>query len=760
METTSSNSSEKIVVIGGGISGLAASALLAKNGWDVTLLEKNPTLGGRARTLDLGDFHFDMGPSWYMMPEVFDRFFEIFGKKTSDYYQLARLDPRYQVFFDEELSYILADDIDQNASSFGEIEKGADLKLKEYLKESKKTYEDFTKNLVFEDPWNFKVLLNTENLIALLTLIPKFRLFSSWHSYISRYFKDDRLQKILTFPAVFLGGSPYNTPALFSILNWADFGQGVWYPIGGMGKVVLALERLAIEKGVKIVNSASVKSIEVSNGRVTGVLTSDSHYQAEKVIAATDIPYVQSTLIPKEYRRDIENYWKEKSIGISAVLVYLGLNKRVTNAVHHSLYFSKDWKKNFDQILEKKILPDDPSFYISIRTATDSTIAPPESEEIFVLVPLGARTDYDPSDINSFVDKVISKVEKLLKTNFLENIVVKEVFTPKNFESDYNAYHGTALGLSHTLGQSLWFRERTRDSKIKGLFYAGQYTNPGVGVPMALISAQIVAKEIGEAFNQNDLIFKKGSVTYYYSSLFFTGQIKKDVFAFYAYVRLVDDYIDSASPDLRRFEETCKDTVACWEGKRVDNRIVSSFCEMAKRCGFEWAWVEAFWQAMRSDISKKNYANIEELYEYMYGSAEVIGFMMASILSLPNESYASAAMLGRSMQYLNFIRDVKEDMALGRNYLGYSHEDISDPEKWKIFIRGNLARYEKIQNQAEEGYRYIPKKYLISIKTAADMYLWTAKRIYEDPSVVLQKKIKPSVFRILYQIIKNAVVLK
>jgi len=760
MTNATQNNLEKIIVIGGGISGLAAAALLAKAGWNVTLLEKNSTLGGRARTLDISGFHFDMGPSWYLMPEVFERFFEIFNKKTSDYYHLQKLDPRYQVFFDDDSKYIFTDNLTQNNALFEDIEKGAGIKLGEYLAETKEVYQDFTKRLMFEDPWNFKILLNPSNLLTLLTLIPRFRLFFSWHRYVTSFFHDHRLQKILTFPAVFLGGSPYNTPALYSILNWADFGRGVWYPIGGLGKVVSALENLAKEKGVKIVTSADVSSIQVSNGEVIGVMVKEHFYPASKVVAATDIPYVQTKLLPKSYSRRFEKSWQKKSLGISAVLIYLGVNKKIRHKVHHSLYFGQDWEKSFDQIIKKKVLPEDPSFYISIRTATDPSIAPQGCEEIFVLVPIGARTDYDSQKLSLFTDQVIDKMEKLLKISIKDSIVVKQLYTPTNFESDYHAYQGAALGLAHTLKQSLWFRPRNVDDQIRGLYYAGQYTNPGVGVPMALISAQIVAKAIGMTPNQNASIFKKGSVTYYYSSLFFTGQIKQDVFTFYAYVRVIDDFVDAVVPELGPFESMWEDTLTCWAGKSVQNKIVNNFIELAKRKRFEWKWIEAFWIAMRSDLTKKKYLNMTELYTYTYGSAEVIGLMMARILGLSEQSFETAALMGRSMQYLNFIRDVKEDDDLGRNYLGYEPEDVKSPVKWNFFIREHLDRLALLQQQAEKGYHFIPKKNLIPIKTAVDLYLWTAKRIYEDPSVVWKKKIKPSVFRVLYYIIKNTVILR
>lgn len=751
---------KKAVVIGGGLSGLATAALLGRNGFDVTLIEKNKTLGGRARVFREKGFSFDMGPSWYLMPEVFEQFFALFGKKSSDYYKLIRLNPRYQTIFSDGEKVVLADDIRQNIKWFEEQEKGAGKKLELFLSRMEKIYNTATKQLMYEDVWNPKTWIKKDNITSIFGILGNLQFWQSWDREVARYFKSEKLRQVLEFSAVFLGGSPFNTPALYAILTWADFGKGVWYPEGGMIKVVEALEKLAEENGVKIRTGVEAIEIVVDNKKVAGVKTTDQYLPADVVVGATDLPHVELKLLSPEYRTWGHKYWKKKTMGISALLIYLGINKRIPNLIHHTIYVSNDWQKNFDEVLNEKVLPEDPSFYVSVRSATDRGIVPKDCEEIVVLVPLGPRS-YKKTELGKYSDKIIKKLEKVLDRSLVESIVVKKIFTPNDFREDYNAYEGTALGLAHTLGQSLWLRPGNESRKVGGLYYAGQYTNPGVGVPMALISAQIVANLVEqktEIESDSNQIFKSGSTTYYYSSLFFGGQVKKDVFSLYAYVRVIDDLVDRTHPMLLELEKNWQDTLKVWRGEKISNKVVENFVELAKRKKFEWEWVEAFWIAMRSDLSKKKYNSYQELEKYMYGSAEVIGFMMAKILDLPSKAMKAAALQGKAMQFVNFIRDVREDEEWGRNYLGYTIGQKKDPEIWKTYVQEQIKKFWQLQEEAERGYRYITKKHLIPIKTAAEMYKWTAQQIYQDPALVWKKKLKPHRVRVLFHAIKNSVI--
>ncbi|MBD3250046.1 MAG: phytoene desaturase [Candidatus Pacebacteria bacterium] len=872
--------SKRVVVIGGGFSGLASAALLAKQGYQVTLLEKNEQLGGRARVLKTKGFSFDMGPSWYLMPEVFTDFFALFNKKPEDYYQLVRLDPRYQVFFGNQKkldtskslakttesnlkiddsvnanqkcnssrstnhnlnskleldsipselstrsnpsktdinsslcssyypslgsspsntnqltsntqlsSVILDDNLEQNKFWFEEQETGAGQKLERFLDKMKQIYELSTQELMYADLNYWRTWIKPTNWLVVSKLLVKFKFWQSWAREVGRYFSNPKLKKVLGFPAVFLGGSPFNTPALYSILAWADFGQGVWYPLGGMGQLVKSLADLAKEQGVKIITNQEVSGLEIQDGQIKAVYTRDHRIEADLIVGAADLPWLETNLIPTDNQSYDLNYWQQRTMSISALLLYLGLDKKVKNLVHHNIYFADDWETNFNQIFEQKKLPDDPSLYISVRTATDQSIAPPGSEELFVLVPLGAGGDYKPEQLEQYAQRIIARVEQLAGESLEPHLVVKKLFTPQDFARDYNAFQGTALGLAHTLDQSLWFRPNNRSRKIKNLYYAGQYTNPGVGVPMALISAQITAEMIkrdyptdGDFVNKkkigsksqlenqdqlNNQVFKQGSTTYYYSSLFFRGQVKADVFSLYAYVRIIDDLVDVSIPKKEEFEQLWQLTKKWWnqdlelsnlleQAKTDHQRITASFIELAKRRKFDWQWIEAFWQSMSQDIDKKFYHSQQELFDYIYGSAEVIGLMMAQILELPAEAAESAQMQGRAMQFINFVRDVEEDQELGRNYLGYSQETKQDPTRWAEFVRGLVNQYRQMQQLAEEGYDLIPRRYLVPIKTAAEIYSWTADQIERDPSIVWEKKVKPSKLRVIGLILKNS----
>lgn len=745
----------QVVVIGGGFSGLASAILLAKQGWQVTVLEKNATLGGRARVFHKKGFSFDMGPSWYMMPEVFDRFFAQCGRETRDFYEIVRLDPRYRVFFEGESSVTLKDEIAQNQAEFENIERGAGQRLGRFLSEMQRLYMTATQQLMYQNVWNPQTWISFQNLRAIMTVFTTLRLWETWQRQVQRRFADHKLQKILSFPAVFLGGSPFNTPSLYSLLAWSDFGTGIWYPKGGMIEVVKALETLALDYGVKILTNQEATSIEVADGQVTGVKTKTQHFPTRIVVGATDIPWLETQLLPREYQTYPAEYWNSKTLGISALMIYIGVNTRYRKLAHHNLYFTRDWQQNFQEIFTNQSLPTDPSFYISVRSVTDRSIVPKDSEEVVILVPLGSRADYDEKELDQFTQKVIRKAEKVLDISLTDHRVVKEVFTPKDFLEQYHAFRGTALGLAHTFRQSLWLRPHNRSRKVKGLFYAGQYTNPGVGVPMALVSAQLVAKMVGSAPNQSERIFKNGSTTYYYSSLVFRGQVKDDVFNLYAYVRVVDDFVDRLDPQIQEFEHLWQETQAAWKGSPITNEIVRQFIELAKRRKFEWKWIQAFWKAMRSDLTKKNYKNFSELEGYMYGSAEVIGLMMAKILDLPPIAMTAAAQQGKAMQFVNFIRDVTEDTSLGRNYLGYGKSIANNPEQWACFIRSQIDIYQTLQRQAETGYQYIPRRYRIPIKTAANIYEWTAQQIYQNPGLVWKRKVKPSKWRVFLYLVKN-----
>lgn len=747
------HSSSDAIVIGGGISGLATASLLASRGWRVRLFEKQPVLGGRAAVLKKDGFSFDMGPSWYLMPEVFESFFQLFGKSSSDYYDLIRLDPRYRVYFSDGSVVTLNDSLEQNKEVFDAMIPGSGSNLIAYLEQKRQVYESVVR-LIWQNIFSWKFFLNAKNIRDIGTFLRAFSL-KSWHDEAYAYFRDDRLAKIMTFPSVFLGGSPYATPSFYSILSWADFGQGVWYPKGGIGMIISSLEQLARSFGVEIHTGEEAKHIHVKDGRVSGVSVGDRVYDASVVVGACDLHHLETQLLPKDYQSWDEQWWRKKTIGISALLVYLGIQKRLKHFVHHTLYFSSDWKNNFSDIFDRRSIPSDPSFYVSARSVTDRSIVPKDADELFLLIPLGARGDYASSELAALADAVIEKIESFSGESFSRHIRVKELFGPDQFQERYHAYGGTALGFAHTWTQSLWLRPRNKSKKVHGLYYAGQYVQPGVGVPMTLISAKLVADQIGSPASNKQGIFQRGSVTYYYSSIFFRGQVKEDVFALYAYVRTVDDLIDCPTPDTDAFESLWKETRLCWKSGTTEHQTVREFIALAKRKTFDWKWIEAFWKSMRSDLTKRSYMKFSELESYMYGSAEVVGLMMARILDLPESANETARLQGKAMQYVNFIRDVAEDERLGRNYLGYTEEMRRDPKRWSAFLRAHIEKYKHIQRQAEKGFAFIPKQYRPPIQAAAALYEKTADAIYADPMIVWKKKVKPAKIRVVAEVLRQ-----
>lgn len=481
---------KNIIVIGGGIGGLASAALLAKDGYQVTLIEKNSIVGGRARFLKLRDFYFDMGPSWYMMPEVFENFFKIFNKKTSDFYQLKKLKTHYRVFFEDGEIIDIYSDIKKNLETFKKYEKDGDEKLKKILQKSKFIYEKSMSQLVFSDYKNIFEIIKPEILISLF----KFNLFQSLHNYVKKIITNKKLQKILEYTTVFLGGSPYNTPAFYQLVAHADFNLGIYYPKGGIYQIIEALKKLCQEYKVKIITNQSVKKLFFQNKKIIAVETNKKNkYFGDIFIVNADYPFFETNLIPKEYQTYKKNYWQKKVFSPSAFLIYFGIKDELKNSDHHNLYFTEDWSKHFDNVYLTKKIPENPSFYYHIPSKTDPNMAPKNHHSVMILVPMPPGLYLNKIQTENFYKKIIKKFADLNNIkNIEEKIIVKKIFQAKDFLNDYNAYNGSAFGIAHTLFQTALFRPRNYSKKINNLFYVGHHTNPGVGMPPVLISAQIV----------------------------------------------------------------------------------------------------------------------------------------------------------------------------------------------------------------------------------------------------------------------------
>jgi phytoene desaturase len=483
---------KKTIVIGAGFGGMAAAALLAKDGHDVTVLEKNDQPGGRAIVWNEKGFIFDMGPSWYLMPDVFEKFFAAFGKKPKDYYKLIRLNPAYRIFFDKDEIVDVSPDLEKNLQLFEQYQPGGREQIKKYLEAAEYQYTVAMNEFIYKEYrhlWDFFSL-------RLLSKGSKLHIFTSLDRYAQRYITDPKLRKILEYTMVFLGGTPFDTPALYSLMSHVDFNLGVWYPDGGFGALARGFQCLAVEQGVKFEFNCEVEKINVTNGSVTGVKTPKESMSADLVIANADYPYAEMNLLEPSQQTYSKNYWAKKAIAPSALLMYLGVEGKIKSFAHHNLYFAPDWEEHFRTIFHEPRWPENPSYYVSCPSKSDSTVAPTDSENLFVLIPVAAGLEDTPQIREKYFTKTMDHLETLTGENIKDRIIVKRLFAHKDFTDSYHAYKGTALGLAHTLGQTAVFRCSHQSKKVKGLYYTGHYTHPGIGVPMVIISSQIIAQQI------------------------------------------------------------------------------------------------------------------------------------------------------------------------------------------------------------------------------------------------------------------------
>lgn len=483
----------KAVIIGAGFGGLATAALLAKQGHQVTVLEKNETAGGRARVWEKDEFVFDLGPSWYTMPEVFERFFGLFDKSVSDYYTLTRLDPSYRIYFGSKDIVDISADLEKNLELFESIETGAKQKLQAYLKQSQYQYEEAMSEFIYRSYPTLWSMFNWK----LMTKSIDLHLFEDMDSFTRRWFKNERLHKILLYTLVFLGGAPKQTPALYALMSHIDFNLGVWYPMGGIGSVVKALQMLAEENGAKFIFNQEVNHITISGTRATDIITPNHTYDADIVVSNADYAHTEMELLRPAYQSYPASYWEKRTVAPSAFLIYLAINKRVKGLKHHTLFFHHDWIDHFNQIFDDPQWPDKPSYYVCCPSKTDPIMAPKGKENIFILVPIAAGLKDTPEIRERYYQKIMTDFQATLGQKIESDILFKRIYSISDFENDYNAYKGTALGLTHSMFQTAYFRPHHRSKHIDNLYYTGQFTHPGIGVPITLISAQIVAEMIG-----------------------------------------------------------------------------------------------------------------------------------------------------------------------------------------------------------------------------------------------------------------------
>jgi len=484
---------KKVIIIGSGVGGISASALLAKEGFDVEVYEKNEQPGGRASVLKEKGFTFDMGPSWFMMPHVFERFFKEAGDTDLDDLKLFKLDPAYKVFFEDKISIEIPSSADKAASTFESMEKGAGKKFKEYLSDSKIKYEIAVNSVLYK---------NTDNILGLINKDiakhgRKLEVFLPIHKIISRYFKNSKIQQILEYNLVFLGCSPENAPGLFSMMAHVDFNLGVWYPIGGINKVIEKMTKIAQENGAKFHYNRPVEKIFISGNKASGILVNGKKIKADFIVSNADYKFTEDILSDQKKRNLPADSWNKKVLAPSAFVIYLGVKGKTPKLIHHNLYFTEDWRPHFKSIFKSPEWPVNPSIYINNPSYTDTSLAPPGHEALMILVPVA--NDLLENDIwkEHYSNYIIDYLDKKMGINLAKRTVFKKIFSINDFKNRYNSYKGNALGgMAHTLFQSAVWRPSNRNKKIQNLFYVGAGTVPGIGVPTSIISGHLARDRI------------------------------------------------------------------------------------------------------------------------------------------------------------------------------------------------------------------------------------------------------------------------
>lgn len=499
-------SKKHVIIIGGGIGGLGLACLLGKKGYEVSLYEKNKKVGGRASVFEKDGFVFDMGPSWYLMPDVFENFFKLLGEDVSEHLKLTKLSPSYRVFFPGDDKFPVLDmysDLSKDLETFEKLEKGSGKKIKKYLKISGEQYELAKEKFMYRNYNSIFDFLQKDFLKEGLRMNP----FQTMESYLNKWFKDDRLKKILEYTLVFLGSAPDKTPALYNMMNFIDFEMGVYYPDGGIYKIIEALENIAKKHGVKIYTNSPATEIISDGDTAKGIRLSNGNFvSADFVVSNADMHFTEMNLIKDDSKRTYkEKYWNKAVMGPSAFILFLGLSRKIDSLTHHNLRFSQDWKKNFKEVFDNPKFPDDPSYYVSCPSKSDPSVAPVGKETLFVLVPVASHLSFSNEQKKEYRDKVINMMKKDLDIPDLEEIIEYEsMYTHEEFKSDYNAFGGTALGLAHTLKQTI-LRPNNKSKHIKNLFYVGAGTNPGIGMPICLISSELAYKRIEGIKHPNPL---------------------------------------------------------------------------------------------------------------------------------------------------------------------------------------------------------------------------------------------------------------
>jgi phytoene desaturase len=485
---------KKVTIIGAGFSGLAAAASLAQAGFDVSVFEQHAIPGGRARKFESNGFSFDMGPSWYWMPDVFERFFGHFSKKPSDFYNLQRLDPSYRIYFGKKDYMDVPAGTEKLYRFFDELEPNGAEKLRRFLKEAQFKYDLGINRLVYKPGLNLTELIDW----TAISSLPRLHVFTSVSSYVRKYFTNPRIIQLLEFPVLFLGSSPDNTPALYTLMNFADMALGTWYPVGGMYKVIEGMEHLAKDQGAKFHYNSRVSKINIHNKRAESI-SSPKEFSCDYLVASSDYHHTEQELLPLQNQKYSSSYWDKRVMAPSSLIFYIGLNKQLKGLLHHTLFFDTDFSQHASEIYQTPKWPTSPQFYVSCPSKTDSTVAPEGCENLMILMPVAAGLPDDEITRERYFKLILERLETQLDEKIEQHIIFKRSYAHKDFSHDYNAFKGNAYGLANTLTQTANWKPSMVNSKVKNMVYTGQLTVPGPGVPPAIISGQVAA----------DIIIKK-----------------------------------------------------------------------------------------------------------------------------------------------------------------------------------------------------------------------------------------------------------
>ena len=479
---------KNIAIIGSGFSALSAACYLSKEGNNVSVFEKNESIGGRCRQFKKDGFTFDMGPSWYWMPDIFEKFFNDFGKTTSDFYQLDKLSPAYKIFFSDDIITI-GDSLDKICEEFERIEQGSSIPLKKFINKAADNYNIAINKIVL------KPGISPLELVTKDTVVRLDQFFKTISNDVRKKFNNPKLISTLEFPVLFLGAKPSNTPSFYNFMNYADFGLGTWHPKGGMYQIILAMQKIAEDLGVKIHKNANVNNISLTNKNATTITVNDKEIHFDILISGADYHHTE-TLLPENYRQYSQKYWDKKVFAPSSLLFYVGIDKKLKNVSHHNLFFDTNFETHAEDIYDNPKWPKQPLFYANFPSVSDQTMAPEGCENAFFLIPIAPGLEDTPEIRSQYFDIIISRFEALTNQSIKNNVIFKESFCVNDFIKDYNSFKGNAYGMANTLLQTAFLRPNLKSKKVNNLYFTGQLTVPGPGVPPALISGKLVAELI------------------------------------------------------------------------------------------------------------------------------------------------------------------------------------------------------------------------------------------------------------------------